>query len=82
MSPHFLTTEAAAPELGTSRITVWRVCRDNPGFAVRLGGTYRIPAEHIERVKRGESPAAIAAEVRAGGVPRARRRTSVPFHFR
>jgi hypothetical protein len=70
-SPRFFTTEAAAPELGTSRVTVWRVCRNNPGFAVKLGGTFRIPAEHIERVKRGESPATIAAEVRAGGAPRA-----------
>ncbi len=71
MSHRFLTTEAAAPELGTSRVTVWRVCRDNPGFAVRLGGTFRIPIEHIERVKRGETPAAIAAQVRGGGAPRA-----------
>ena len=61
----WLTTEDAAPEVGTSRTTMWRVCRDNPGFGVRAGGSYRIPAEHIARVKAGELPEAIATEARA-----------------
>ena len=78
-SGRFLTTEAAASELGTSRVTVWRVCRDNAGFAIRLGGTYRIPAEHVERVRRGETPAAIAAEVRAGGAPEQERNRQIIF---
>jgi len=66
-NPNWYTTESAAQEVGTSRLTVWRTCRDNPGFAVRMGGTYKIPPEHIERVKRGERPSDIAAEVRANG---------------
>lgn len=63
----WFTTEAAAAETGTSRTSVWRACRDNPGFGVRIGGAYRIPPEHLARVKRGETPAQIAAEVRSGG---------------
>ena len=35
------------------------------GFAVRAGGTYRIPASHVQRMERGELPAAIAADARA-----------------
>ncbi len=66
-NPNWYTTETAAKETGTSRLTVWRACRDNPGFGVRMGGTYKIPPEHVERVKRGESPKDIAAEVRASG---------------
>ena len=62
----FYTTAGAAAEIGFSRSAVWGACRDNPGFAVRLGGSYRIPREHVEAVKRGESVAAIAAAVRAG----------------
>lgn len=62
----WLTTEEVAAETGTSRTSAWRACRDNPGFAVRLGGTYRIPPEHLARVLKGETPAQIAAEVRSG----------------
>ena len=36
-----------------------------PGFAVRAGGTYRIPSSHVQRTERGELPVAIAADARA-----------------
>lgn len=65
------TTETAAAATGTCRATVWRICKLNPGFAVRIGGSYKIPPEHVQRVLKGETPAKIAAEVRAGGASRA-----------
>lgn len=61
----FLSSDMTAQEFGVSRCTVWRICRDNPGFAVRLGKDFKIPREHAERAKAGESVAAIAASVRA-----------------
>lgn len=64
---NWLTTEAAADALGLSRASVWRACRSHLGFAVRLNGSYRIPVEHIRRVKAGETAAQIAADVRSSG---------------
>ena len=61
----FLSTEQAGFELGFHRNAHARACRENPGFGVRLNGSYRIPRDHIERVKAGDTPAQIAAEVRA-----------------
>jgi hypothetical protein len=37
------------------------------GFAVRIGGNYKIPFGHITRLMQGDSPAQIAAEVRNRG---------------
>lgn len=67
----FVDTTEGAELTGVCRATMARACRDNPGFAVRLNGAYRIPRQHIERVRRGETPAQIAAAVRAGGDTRA-----------
>lgn len=68
MGVRFASTSELAEASGVTRVSAWRACRANPGFALRIGGSYRIPAEHLERVKRGETPAQIAAEVRARGV--------------
>ena len=70
-SANWFTTETAAAATGLSRTSVWRACRNNPGFAVRLGGTYRIPPQHLERVLKGDTPEQIAAEVRQNGATRA-----------
>lgn len=61
----YLTTGQAATELGVSRGTVWRACKQLPGFAVRLWGAYRIPRSHIDRVKSGETLHDIAASAGA-----------------
>ena len=37
----FLSTEEAGLELGFQRNAVARACRENPGFGVRLNGSYR-----------------------------------------
>ena len=68
-SRKFVSTADLAARAGISRVTAWKVCKDNPGFAFRPGAAFRIPVEHIDRIARGETPAAIAAEVRAGGAP-------------
>lgn len=67
----FVDTTEAAELTGVCRSTMARACRDNPGFAIRLNGAYRIPTQHIERVLRGETPSQISASVRAGGDTRA-----------
>jgi hypothetical protein len=72
MGHKFASTADLAAGAGISRVSAWRACRDNPGFAVRVGSAYRIPAEHLDRIARGETPAAIAAEVRAGGAASAK----------
>ena len=72
MKRKFASTADLAAGAGVSRVSAWRACRDNPGFAVRIGSAFRIPAEHLDRVARGDTPAAIAAEVRAGGVSSAK----------
>lgn len=64
---NYLTTAALARETGYSRVTAWKACRDNPGFALRLGKTYMIPETHLDRLRRGETPAQIAAAVRSNG---------------
>lgn len=68
----FVTTAELARRTGISRITAWRTCSRNPGFAIRAGGTYRIPECHVQRVERGELPAAIAADARGRGTLPAR----------
>lgn len=67
----FYTVAEAAERLGFTPAALSRVARKHPGFAVQLLGSYRIPAEHIDRVLKGERPDVIAAEVRAGGAARA-----------
>ncbi len=66
-----LTSDEAAAELGVCKATVLSVLKSNPGLGFRFGNAFRIPRSHVERVKQGESPAAIAAEVRSGGASRA-----------
>jgi hypothetical protein len=57
----FVSTAELARRTGVSRITAWRTCTRHPGFAMRVGGTFRIPEAHVRRVERGEFPATIAA---------------------
>lgn len=42
-------------------VTIWRWCREFPGFALKVGTHNRIPVEHIDRLKSGETAAQIAA---------------------
>ena len=65
----FLSTVEFAGRVGISATTAWRTCLRHPGFAIRAGGTYRIPVAHAERVEHGERPEAIAAEARARNSP-------------
>ena len=62
MTKKFATTGEAADAAGVSRATARRACKENPGFAVRIGGAYRIPIEHLDRLRAGERPAQIAAD--------------------
>ena len=66
-----LTSDETAAELGVCKATVLSVLKNNPGFGFRFANAFRIPRSHVERVKQGENPADIAAQVRAGGAPRA-----------
>lgn len=61
----FLSTAEFGRRVGISGTTAWRTCQRNPGFAIRAGGTYRIPLGHVERLERGERPEAIAADARS-----------------
>lgn len=60
----FLSTAEFGRRVGISATSAWRVCQRHPGFAVRAGGTYRIPVSHAERIERGERPVTIAADAR------------------
>jgi hypothetical protein len=71
MSERYLSTSSLARELDESRTTAWRVCRANPGFAIKFGRGFKVPESHLARVKLGETPEAIAAEVLARREPRA-----------
>jgi hypothetical protein len=66
-----LSTDEAAAELGVCRGTVLSVLKNNPGFGFRFANAFRVPRSHIERVKLGERPADIAAQVRSSGAHRA-----------
>jgi hypothetical protein len=70
-SSELLSTDETAAEMDCSRNTVISVCKNNPGFGFRFANAYRIPRQHVERVKRGETPAEIAASVRSSGAIRA-----------
>ncbi len=61
----YLSTAEASKKTGPSRTSWWRACVAHPGLGLRLGNKWHIPAEHVERVKRGDNPAQIAAEARA-----------------
>lgn len=61
------TTGEAAELTGASKTTVWRTCRQYPGFGVRFNRTFKIPDEHVKRILAGERPADIAAKAQAGG---------------
>lgn len=65
------TTGEAAELTGASQTTVWRTCRQFPGFAVRMNGVFRIPDDHLRRVLAGEHPSMIAQQVRDSGAIRA-----------
>jgi hypothetical protein len=57
-------TAELAKIFNCSRVTAWRICRDNIGLAWKFADTFVVPQEHIERIKRGETPAQIAASYR------------------
>jgi len=61
----FLSTAQLAELLGVSRCVAWRTCKDNLGFSIKFGRSYKVPFSHYERVRNGERPEDIAAEVRA-----------------
>ena len=63
----FVSTAVFADQVNISKATAWRICQANNGFAVRIGGNYKIPFGHITRLMQGDSPAQIAAEVRNRG---------------
>ena len=65
----FLSTVEFGRRVGMSATSAWRVCQRHPGFAIRAGGTYRIPVNHAERVERGERPDEIAANARRHSSP-------------
>jgi hypothetical protein len=65
MAEAFLSTAQLAEMLGESRTTAWRVCKDNLGFSMKFGRSYKVPLSHYERVRRGETPAAIAADIKS-----------------
>jgi len=64
MATQILTTTEAASALALSRPTVLRVCKKYPGFGFLFGGSWRIPADHILKVKAGVPVADIAAAAR------------------
>ena len=66
-----LSTDETAALWGVTRATVINIVKAHPGLGFRAGTAYKIPRENAERVMRGERPADIAAEVRAGGAARA-----------
>jgi hypothetical protein len=70
-SHRYLSTTQAAELTGASRTTWWRACLANPGLGVRVQKQFYIPREHVERVKLGDAPAQIAAEVRSRAPQRA-----------
>lgn len=65
LAKQYLSTTQASEKSGPSRTAWWRACVAHPGLGIRLGKQFYIPVEHVERVRRGETPAQIAAEARA-----------------
>ncbi len=65
-APDYVTPAQAAELLGVSSSTVRRAILKHTGLAVRVGKPLRIPASHVERLLRGDSPANIARDARAG----------------
>jgi len=65
MTEKFFSTKEVAEKIGVSRNTVANICRDNPGFSIRLGRSYKVPLANIERLLRGELIEKIAADVRS-----------------
>jgi len=65
------TTGEVADKTGSSPTTVWRACRQFPGFAVRMNGVFKISDDHLNRVLAGEHPSDIAKSVQGGGAYRA-----------
>ena len=65
------TTGEAAEKTGSSPATVWRACRQFPGFAVRMNGVFKIPDDHLNRVLAGEHPSDIAKSVQSNGASNA-----------
>ena len=71
MNEKLLSTTDIAKMLGLSRTSAWRVCEKNLGFSIKFGRGYKVPESHMERVMLGETPEAIADDVRS------RRKTSI-----
>ena len=71
LDPELLTTDEVAAITRTTRNSVIKCLVSNPGFGFRFGRAWKIPRANVDRVLRGETPAQVAADVRAGGAHRA-----------
>jgi len=56
----FHTTASLGRLIGKCPATIWRICKQNPGFALQAGNHFRIPDDHAERFLAGEHPRLIA----------------------
>ena len=52
----FVSTAELARRTGVSATTARRSCVRHPGFAVRVGGTFRIPEVHVGALRRRSCP--------------------------
>ncbi len=71
LTVELLSTDDAAALWGVTRATVINIVKAHPGLGFRIGNCFKIPRANAERVVRGETPAQIADEIRAGGAHRA-----------
>lgn len=67
VKPKFLTSSEFADRIGKSRASAWRFLRRHPGIAINIGGQYRVPVDHLNRLLAGEAAEAIAAKARSIG---------------
>jgi hypothetical protein len=53
--PKLLSTVVAAEAIGTARSTFHRWCVQHRGFAVQIGGRWKVPESHLARLLSGET---------------------------
>lgn len=56
----FVGTAELAEIFDCTKFTAWTIAKNNPGFAVRFGGRWKVPRTHVERVLHGETPEQIS----------------------
>lgn len=59
-STEFLGTQKVAEILQIDRASVFRWAENLPGFATKVNGRWRVPAEHVRRIQTGETAQAVA----------------------